>query len=138
MATQMAKFFSTTRRLGDFLANRPNLDLRDAISLAQRLVQENVLELAVCWDSGAGETASYVTYNLPSQEELDYGVIDCLAFGFPYVRSRFEKSIIPLVVEGEIGSAFLVEGSKLLTARHCLACSPGPTASVKLIGQASG
>ena len=93
-----------------------------------------MLELAVCWDSGAGETASYVTYNLPTQEELDYGVIDCLAYGFPYVRSRFEKSIIPLIVDDEIGSAFLVEGNKILTARHCLAGSPGPIASVKLIG----
>jgi hypothetical protein len=83
------------RHPGTFLAQHDNLELREAVSLAQRLVQENIIEFCVCWDSGPGEGSSYQTYNLPPQDELDYGVIDCLVIGFPYIRSRFAKSGLP-------------------------------------------
>jgi hypothetical protein len=120
MATKMAKFFCTTHTLGQFRREYPMVNVPDAISLAQRLVQENLLEFVVTWDSGGGEDKAYQTYHLPPEDDIRYGVIDCLAFGFAYTRDRFKGSVIPLLVnEKELGTGFLIEGNLILTAGHC-------------------
>ena len=109
--------------------------------LAQRLIQENVIEFSVTWDSGPGLGAAYHTYNLPSDDEIDYGVLECLVHGFPFVRHHFQGAVVPLLQrsasepDGEIGSAFVLESGEILTARHCIVGhAPIEELSVELIG----
>ena len=139
-ATVMAQYFAeVVGNLGAFLSAHPHLNLtqREAVLLAHRLIQENVIEFVVTWNSGPGLGSAYHTYNLPSQDEIDYGVLECLVHGFPFIRHHFQSAVVPLLQrsgstpDGEIGSAFLIESGKILTVRHCIVghtqakpCSP--------------
>ena len=109
--------------------------------LAHRLIQENVIEFVVTYNSGPGLGSAYHTYNLPPQDEIDYGVLESLVHGFPFIRHRFQSAVVPLLhrsksnPEGEIGSAFLIESGEILTARHCIVGhAPSEALSVELIG----
>jgi serine protease Do len=142
-ATEMARYFIGGGNLGAFVSAHSHLNLteRDAVLLAQRLVQENVIELCCAWDSGPGLGAAYQTYNLPPDDEIDYGVLECLVHGFPFIRHHFQGAVVPLVQrstskpDGEIGSAFLIENGEILTARHCIVGhAPNEASSVELIG----
>jgi serine protease Do len=130
-------------RLGAFVSAHPHLNLtqREAVLLAHRLIQENVIEFVVTWDSGPGLGSAYHTYNLPPQDEIDYGVLESLVHGFPFIRHHFQSAVVPLLdrsrskPEGEIGSAFLIEGGEILTARHCIVGNaPSEALSFELIG----
>jgi hypothetical protein len=129
----MAKFFRTIHTLGQFREQYPEVSIPDAISLTQRLVQENLLEFVVTYNSGSGEHKAYETYYLPPEDDIQYGVIDCLVFGFAYVRDRFKESVIPLMVNENLGTGFLIEGNIVLTAGHCL-MGPGSPVSLRLVG----
>ena len=61
-----------------------------------------------------------------------YGVFDHIAFGFPYIRTKFTDSVRPVVVTdpANVGSSFFLENNVdnyciipdrlLVTARHCI------------------
>jgi hypothetical protein len=151
-ATVMAQYFAQVGNLGAFVSAHPHLNLtqREAVLIAHRLTQENVIEFVVTWNSGPGLGSAYHTYNLPTQDEIDYGVLECLVHGFPFIRHHFQSAVVPLIQrsgsapdgeigsafliesgkiliqrsgsapDGEIGSAFLIESGKILTARHCI------------------
>jgi serine protease Do len=142
-ATVMAQYFAQVGNLGTFLSAHPHLNLtqREAVLLAHRLIQENVIEFVVTWNSGPGLGSAYHTYNLPPQDEIDYGVLECLVHGFPFIRHHFQSAVVPLLqrsgsaIDGEIGSAFLIESGKVLTTRHCIVGhAPSEALSVELIG----
>jgi S1-C subfamily serine protease len=142
-ATAMARHFTSGGNLGAFVSAHSHLNLteRDAVLLAQRLIQENVIELTCGWDSGPGFMAIYHTYNLPTDDEIAYGVLECLVHGFPFIRHHFQSAVVPLLPrsygnpDGDIGTAFLIEGDKILTARHCIVGNvPNEASSVELIG----
>jgi serine protease Do len=139
----MAQYFAQVGNLGAFVSAHPHLNLtqREAVLLAHRLIQENVIEFVGTWDSGPGLGSAYHTYNLPPQDEIEYGVLECLVHGFPFIRHHFQSAIVPLLQrsgsapDGEIGSAFLIESDKILTARHCIVGhAPSEALSVELFG----
>ena len=138
----MAQYFAQVGNLGAFVSAHPHLNLttREAVLLAHRLIQENVIEFVIPgipvqdWDQPT-------TYNLPPQGKVDYGVLECLVHGFPFIRHHFQSAVVPLLQrsgsapDGEIGSAFLIESSKILTARHCIVGhAPSEASCVELIG----
>jgi serine protease Do len=68
-------------------------------------------------------------------------VLECLVHGFTFIRHHFQSAVVPLLQrirsapDGEIGSAFLIESGKILTARHCIVGhAPSEASSVELIG----
>lgn len=142
-ATMMARYFISGRNLGSFVSEHSTLNLteRDAVLLAQRLVQENIIELYCPWNAAPGLGAAYHTYNLPSDGDVEYGVLEFLVHGFPFIRQHFEKAVVPLLPRsssnpvGVIGTAFLIEGDRILTARHCIVGNaPDEALSVEFIG----
>jgi serine protease Do len=142
VATVMAQYFTQVGNLGAFVSAHPNLNLteREAVLLAHRLVQENVIEFVVTYNSGPGFGSAYHTYNLPLQDEIEYGALECLVHGFPFIRHHFQSAVVPLLQrsgsapDGEMGSAFLIENGKILTARHCIVGhAPSEASSVELI-----
>src|SRR3984893_5694223 len=142
-ATVMAQYFAQVGNLGAFVSAHPHLNLtqREAVLIAHRLTQENVIEFVVTWNSGPGLGSAYHTYNLPPQDEIDYCVLESLVHGFPFIRHHFQSAVVPLLhrsrskPEGEIGSAFLIESGDILTARHCIVGhTPNEALSVELIG----
>lgn len=56
--------------------------------------------------------------------DLGYGVYDFIAYGFPLILERFAGRVIPLEVHHEgqpdIGTAFFLDPTTLVTAAHCL------------------
>jgi len=78
----------------------------------------------------------------------NYGSYDFLAFGAPHIRGHFLHSVLPIIVEKndgtqDIGTGFLVEGGRIVTARHCVeamktisvpGCSEAPSRVFALSG----
>jgi serine protease Do len=65
-----------------------------------------------------------------TRENLDYGYLEFLVFGFLHIRNHFQKSVIPILVEvfdkvskstkSDIGTGFLYKERFIVTAKHCL------------------
>jgi serine protease Do len=61
-----------------------------------------------------------------TEERVTYGFFEFLVFGFPLIRNHFEKSVLPLSVvtrkkgEDSIGSGFLIDSNRFVTATHCV------------------
>jgi serine protease Do len=63
--------------------------------------------------------------NLMANNDLDYGIMDFIAFGFPEVHRRFRESVVALHVskvngEPDTGTGFLLENRCIVTALHCI------------------
>jgi serine protease Do len=100
--------------------------MRTVLKIAQTLEQEGFLEnIPIAGEAHHLFGHRYYSNHLPSVEEASYGTYDFVAFGFPLIRSEFESSVFPLVITTEssdqaIGTAFLISGGRILTARHCI------------------
>jgi S1-C subfamily serine protease len=100
--------------------------MRTVLKIAQTLEHEALLEtVPVPGEPHHLFGHRYYSNYLPSSEEASYGTYDFVAFGFPLVRSEFERSVFPLVITTDtddpaIGTAFLISGGRILTASHCI------------------
>jgi serine protease Do len=98
-------------------------DTLAAQKIAHFLVQESLLIPQQYQGSMFGQ--SYISAYSPSAWEFEYGTYDFLTLGFPFTRSHFEGSVLPVIVETKngdesIGSAFVISENRILTARHCI------------------
>ncbi len=129
------------RSIGHFVGANPDLLPEEIPEL--HIVCEKLCRLGILTPGGCDPRtlpmlgASYFSgtiANIEWQRHKDYGIFDHLAFGFPFIRQRFSKSVFPVVVHtasGEdIGSSFLLEDNVktwdlvnrnvVVTARHCI------------------
>jgi serine protease Do len=136
-AAEMLRFFSIENARRDSTSNALVLrtfmefiqehsagqDTLVAQKIAHFLVQESLLIPQQHQGSMFGQ--SYISAYSPSNWEVEYGTYDFLTMGFPFIRSHFEGSVLPVIVQKKdgnesIGSAFVISENRILTARHCI------------------
>jgi serine protease Do len=137
-AAEMLRFFSienarrdqagnflTPYTLQDFIARYPIAGQKtlDTLRIAHVLVREALLMPGHHQGSIFGQ--SYLSAYSPADWEAAYGTYDFLTQGFPFIRSHFEGSVLPAIVQTKngdesIGSAFVISENRVLTARHCI------------------
>jgi serine protease Do len=138
-ATEGSPVFA--KSIGHFVGATPDLLPEEIPEI--HIVCEKLCRLGVLTPGGSDPNnlpmlgAAYfsgVHANMEWQRHEHYGIFDHIAFGFPFIRERFSKSVFPVVVQtdgGEdIGSSFLLEDNVktwdlvnrnvLVTARHCI------------------
>lgn len=131
----------SAKSIGHFVGATPDLLAEEIPEL--HIVCEKLCRLGVLTPAGCDPSklpmlgASYFSganANMEWQRHEQYGIFDHIAFGFPFIRERFSKSVFPVIVQtntGEsIGSSFLLEDNVktwdlvsrniLVTARHCI------------------
>lgn len=139
LGADLVRFFSIAnpKKVGETIKPRLIKEFMEADSerfklfleiqgVCRRLVDKGVLMHAGTDPSINTPVMGETYYSFFVDEGLaDYGKYDFLVYGFPEVRRRFINSVFPIIVEHEdgtpdIGTAFLIEGKKIVTARHCV------------------
>ena len=140
LATDLIRFFRVLNApqrdntfgrwaISDFLQNHPQYDeyIFKVNIACNRLSAEGFLHHF--GNTGTGPFYGDCYYSMMTarvNEEIEaYGFFEFLAFGFPLIRNHFEKSVLPLDVtlkDGtpSIGSGFLIDSNRLVTAAHCV------------------
>jgi serine protease Do len=140
LATDLIRFFQplnaplrdNIRRpwaISDFLQEHPqyNGDVFELNIACNRLSAEGFLNHA--GNTGTAPFYGDCYYSMMmarvTEEMVAYGFFEFLVFGFPLIRNHFEKSVLPLSVtlkDGtpSIGSGFLIDSNRFVTAAHCV------------------
>jgi serine protease Do len=139
LATDLIRFFHVSNAplrdntvrpwaISDFLQEHPQYRggiLRLSIA-CNRLSAEGLLNHAGNTGTAPpyGDCYYSMTANL-NEEIAAYGIFEFLVFGFPLIRNHFEKSVLPLIVTlqdrtDSIGSGFLIDSNRFVTAAHCV------------------
>ena len=141
LATDLIRFFHVSNAplrdniiarpwaISDFLQEHPQYheDILGVSIACNRLSAEGLL-------NHAGNTGTAVFYGdcyysmitaKFTEEIAAYNIFEFLVFGFPLIRNHFEKSVLPLIVtlkdDGDsIGSGFLLDSNRFVTAAHCI------------------
>lgn len=137
LATDLIRFFHVSNApvrdntarpwaISDFLQNHPQY--RDFLELSiacNRLSAEGLLNYA--GNTGAAPLYGDCYYSMAkvNEEIAAYGIFEFLVFGFPLIRNHFEKSVLSLDVTLQdgtpsIGSGFLIDSNRFVTAAHCI------------------
>ena len=113
--------------ISDFLNHHPQY-YRDILQLniaCNRLSAEGFLNYA--GNTGAAPPYGDCYYSMAkvNEEIAAYDIFEFLVFGFPLIRNHFEKSVLPLDVTLQggghsIGSGFLIDSNRFVTANHCV------------------
>ncbi len=139
LATDLIRFFqllNAPRRdntfgrwaIFDFLQEHPQY-YRDILKLniaCNRLSAEGLLNYAGNTGAAPPYGDCYYSMTKVDEERAAYGIYEFLVFGFPLIRNHFEKSVLPLNVvtrkkgEDSIGSGFLIDSNRFVTAAHCI------------------
>lgn len=111
--------------VADFMQSHPEHDSREIARICRRLVLEGALIDVPLWETtnnpvlnGAYRATKWSAY------DASYGAYNFLIWGFPLVREHFKRSVLQVVVEKppysdpDIGTCFLVQENRLITARH--------------------
>jgi serine protease Do len=116
------------RDLQSFVREYPGLQESDATlgAMCRRLCKAGYL--AYAGQSHAGRPGLLGIYMAPLGYDVqlaEYGVYDFVARGFPEIRQHFLPAVLPLLVvtvddQTAIGTGFLLEDHRLVTARHCI------------------
>jgi serine protease Do len=139
LATDLIRFFQVSNAplrdntvrpwaISDFLQNHPQYHGHIiGLSIAcNRLSAEGLLNHAGTTGNAPPYGDCYYSMVAKVNEEIAaYGFFEFLVFGFPLIRNHFEKSVLPLDVtlkDGtpSIGSGFLIDSNRLVTAAHCV------------------
>ncbi|WP_282011282.1 S1 family peptidase [Nitrospina watsonii] len=101
------------------------LDLQEVFRICARLVHAGYLTECNSNHSHPILGRSYIAPYF-DERRATYGEYDFVAYGFPYVREKFYKSVRPVIVtknnnQEDIGTCFLLGNhSTLVTARHVI------------------
>lgn len=119
------------KAIGDFiktLENKDDANLLTIANLCNKLEHEGLLASTGA-KHGYGPILcnTYYCFNF-NQKLADYGTYNFLLYGFPYIRSYFEKSVRPILIkyedgrhnEYDIGTYFTLGDNVAITAKHCL------------------
>ncbi len=125
------------RSLGDFInvfpefkntpeerdSGRPEPYL-EATRVCRKLVDRGIL-ISAGFNRNHPPLSELYVCNVFDEADLQYGVYDFAAYGFPRILNDLRGAVLPVVVqtaEGDpdIGTAFILQGGAVLTARHCI------------------
>lgn len=133
VAADILEFF--TLQIGEYANKTSNSFIESYRHYDVKLVLKTIKQLKnKGWLFSGGFTSStnlpfadevLVTSTSIQQDYVRYGAYEYIAFGFPYIRQTFEKSVVALEVtktneDKDIGSGFLLSSRAILTCRHCI------------------
>jgi serine protease Do len=140
LATDLARFFAQTnvamvdgtyryRTIGDFMRHmetQQQVTYRQTVVLAtiQQMVNLGGLQPHGSSDEPPPLNSAYLSI-FREGRDAEYGTWDFRVGGFPLIFQRFSKSVRPVVVrkpndDEDIGSGFLIEENRFVTAGHCV------------------
>lgn len=136
LGTELAEFFYignanrsaeglTPKCLGNFLSAYDYYQrIDEVLIMVNRLISEGILFFAGHSRGSPPLSNTYGSFSF-NREAAQYGIYDFIAYGFPLIRQHFYGAVRPVVVQKpnddyDIGSGFLLESRRFLTAKHCI------------------
>ena len=138
IGTDLIRFFERTndnsilgnhvpRSLKEFINAYPEHFNWNLHSATQKLVQQGYLveldDANIFLEAHSWRNRRYFS-ELALEEDMAYGTFDFLVLGFPYIRTYFEPAVKKVYVkwkgEEAIGSGFVLEDHRFVTAFHCI------------------
>ncbi|MDP4265238.1 MAG: serine protease [Bacteroidota bacterium] len=101
-----------------------DIQLRRLISIIKKFEHEGFILKIGQKGTDPIYDSTYLAQNIYTRY-LEYGAYDFYYWGFVSIRNHFLESVIPIDVEKrngsrDIGTCFVIDGHRLLTARHCI------------------
>jgi serine protease Do len=115
----------TPKSLGNFLSAYDYYQrIDEVLIIVNRLISEGILFFAGHSRGSPPLSNTYGSFSF-NRDAAQYGIYDFMAYGFPLIRKHFYKAVRPVVVQKpnddyDIGSGFLLENRRFVTAKHCI------------------